>query len=561
MRRLLFQKLLLLSLKEKKARSIVFHPKVTIIKGENDTGKSCLIKSIYRTFGAETPQVHTKWESANVISVLYFTIDGKEAIILRDGKLFCFFQEGSLVKRCTSVTKELSPFLSSLFKFKLPLKSKGKDSQATPAFLYLPFYFDQDQSWAGQWNSFKYLNQFSAWKADVINFHTGIRPTEYFEAKIKKNGLVDEKTFEESNKKLLNTTKHNIAKHLNSAQFNIDIEAYQKEINLLLEECKQIKQDEESLKNRMLELHNRKYILVDQKHIVEHSLKELSKDYKYAVTELPDSVQCPTCGYVHSNSFNERFNIAQDEYRCQELLTEINSELDNINKILESSTQKVLELKQQHSTVFQLLEARQGEVKLGDIIKSVGRQEVNKVLENELRIINSKIFDIEDKIASQEKIMKEYDDPDRTREIKSKYLILMKRFLRQLHVFNLPEKSYKRMDCSINETGSDYPRALLAFYFALLHIINHFSTSTFCPIVLDSAKQQDQDDINWRGMLTFMKEEQPENSQFIMGLVDDLGIDFKGKVIVLTDKYSLLQENEFDDVYKTVMPLWEQSRR
>ena len=47
MKNLRFQSLILLSRKEKAARRIAFDPKATLILGENDTGKSSLIKAIY----------------------------------------------------------------------------------------------------------------------------------------------------------------------------------------------------------------------------------------------------------------------------------------------------------------------------------------------------------------------------------------------------------------------------------------------------------------------------------------------------------------------------------
>lgn len=148
MKRLLFQNLLLLSLKERKGRKIAFHPKVTIIKGANDTGKSCLIKSIYQTLGAETPSIPSKWKDADVISIIEFLLDGQKYKVLNHGSLFCLFDDSAMLGRYTSITKGLSLALSKLFNFKLPLKSKNgrEETQATPAFLFLPFYFDQDRS-------------------------------------------------------------------------------------------------------------------------------------------------------------------------------------------------------------------------------------------------------------------------------------------------------------------------------------------------------------------------------------------------------------------------------
>ena len=50
--------------------------------GTNDVGKSSLIKSIYHTLGADV-SFGSKWEDADVISLLKVDIDGKELKFLK----------------------------------------------------------------------------------------------------------------------------------------------------------------------------------------------------------------------------------------------------------------------------------------------------------------------------------------------------------------------------------------------------------------------------------------------------------------------------------------------
>ncbi|NSL91763.1 AAA family ATPase [Acetobacter syzygii] len=83
MKNLRFQSLLLLSKKERTARRIVFDPKTTLISGENDTGKSSLIKAIYATFGADPAVIHPDWKSLGVASMVEFDIDGVTYRLLR----------------------------------------------------------------------------------------------------------------------------------------------------------------------------------------------------------------------------------------------------------------------------------------------------------------------------------------------------------------------------------------------------------------------------------------------------------------------------------------------
>ena len=91
MKRLLFTKLYLLSLKEQAAKIVNFHPQMTIIKGENSTGKSSLMKMIYQAMGASVPNIPKFFKDADVISLLCFTVNGDEYSILKHQKRFLLF--------------------------------------------------------------------------------------------------------------------------------------------------------------------------------------------------------------------------------------------------------------------------------------------------------------------------------------------------------------------------------------------------------------------------------------------------------------------------------------
>jgi predicted ATPase len=61
MKNFFLSEILIYSAKERKAKRVKFHPKLTVILGKNDTGKSVLIKSIYPHYwtflkkGGESP--------------------------------------------------------------------------------------------------------------------------------------------------------------------------------------------------------------------------------------------------------------------------------------------------------------------------------------------------------------------------------------------------------------------------------------------------------------------------------------------------------------------------
>jgi hypothetical protein len=126
MRRCVFESLSMLSLTEKKARKVPFHPRATIIRGPNDTGKSCLMKTIYRTFSAVPPQLHPKWKEAEVRSLVRFKVGERSfAMLHNEGRFSVFDGAGQCLITSSSITNELSPFLADIFSFRLQLQSRS----------------------------------------------------------------------------------------------------------------------------------------------------------------------------------------------------------------------------------------------------------------------------------------------------------------------------------------------------------------------------------------------------------------------------------------------------
>jgi hypothetical protein len=104
------------------------------------------------------------------------------------------------------------------------------------------------------------------------------------------------------------------------------------------------------------------------------------------------------------------------------------------------------------------------------------------------------------------------------------------------------------------------PRALLAYQFAILSLIFENSPATVCPIVIDAPNQQGQDGEHLPQILKFISENQPADAQLILGIENDLGIQFGGKQInTPSEKYSLLQATQYDSVHAEVYGLLKRS--
>lgn len=558
MNRLKFHDMFTLSETERTARSVQFHPRMTVLTGENDTGKSSLLKSIYWAFGATPRNRHPRWKSANVVTSVGFSVDGGRFRILRERDHFSLFDgDGQFIREFSSVTKGLARYFARIFSFRLQLSMKGRDGddgQATPAFLFLPFYVDQDRGWVENWSSFENLGQFSNWKTDVADFHVGIRPSEFYVAKSERFDAQTKKKAASDQLEVVLAVQSRLEQSLTVGDFDVDIDDFREEVEELIARGRSLKEQEEKIREQLVRCQNERDSLLQQRSIVEAVLRELGRDFDFT-SSLPNEVECPTCGTTHENGFSERFGIAQDEGRAEEFLTEISENLARVDDEIARVSDWISEARIESEKVQALLGQRKGDLELVDIVRDQGKKELRSIMGADVAALRRDVGGFAALIEEKKLRMEQFDDRDRRKDILSFYRDQMRTNLHRLNVVGLTEESFRTPDKRIVESGSDQPRALLAFYFAVLAAINRYSTSTFCPIVIDSPRQQDQDDSNWIAMLEFIRDSQPPGSQLILGMVDDGGVVLPGDSIVMRDKYRAMTQADYSHVYSDLKRL------
>lgn len=563
MKRLVFEEIQILSYKEKKAIKIQFNPKKTIIKGANQVGKSSLIKSIYYTLGATPSVLNKNWMEAEPITYLKFKIDERRISVLRYNK-----SRFAVVNEYDEIMlhdfKSLSVFLNDIFNFKLLISNrKGVGENPPSPFLFLPFYIDQDKSWNDSWNALSGLQQYSNWKKPVIEYHSGIKGNKYYQTKTDLDSTRIELNETKIEIDALTKILGGIKEKLNSESLNITVDDFSKELSELLTECEILKTEQNKLKLRLTDLYNQKSILDARIGIIEKAINEVKADYKYALNYIEEFVDCPMCGAHYNNNFNERFSIAEDEEQLQQLLLELKIEALKVNDEISKHDKSFVEAKMDFEKIENLLNSKKEEVKLVDIIENEGKKKVNEIFKKEKDLVYQRIGDARVRFELLEKELKEInkESENKKRRIMLFYKTKLKAFLEELNVNpdKISKTLFDRIDNKINEQGSNLPRALLAYYFSFLHVMNIYSTSTFCPIVVDSPNQQEQDEENRKAIMNFISNNQPENSQIILGLVDDIDTEIlDGYTIVLEDdKYSLLKERYFEEVSVEFAPIVE----
>lgn len=560
MRNLRFQKLHLCSELERAAKTVEFDPKATVVLGENDTGKSSLIKSLYAAFGANPLKIHPTWAKANVTLLVDFTVDGIAHRILRSGEFFGLFDaDGMLIWKGSGISSEVATTIAKLLDFRLQLQNRqGEFVTPPPAYGFLPFYVDQDVGWQKTWNSFAGLPQFENYKADAAYFHAGLRPNEYYAAKAEKMTADKAKEEFKVERRALDRAAKRLQANRRTVKFDLQPEAFGDRLELLLARCQALHSEQERVQRNLTDLHSKRAILLEQIHVASSAMAELDADYEFLRKSVDVAVICPTCGTEHDNDFANKFGLIGDADLCRDFLLEAKGSLGEVESEIRQHRAVFDDFSGQVTEIQTLLEEQRGEVKLRDLVEGESERLVDSAIDTERSALDAEIGKFDALSDGAAATMRSFDDPKHKKNILSFYRGKMAEFLVNLRVPGLTEKDYKKIDCNISETGSDLPRALLAYYYAFLHTMQNSSHNVACPIILDSPLQQDQDAENAARMIDFALKNVPPGGQLILGTVKLHGVAHTGRLIETDKPYHLLSPDEYDAVRTEMAPLFQQ---
>lgn len=557
MKNLRFQSLLLLSKKERAARRITFNPKTTLVLGENDTGKSSLIKAIYATFGADPAVIHPDWKTLAVTSMVDFDVDGVGYRLLRSSTIFALFDSGGTkLWSASGVTSSLAPQLAEVLGIKLRMQSRdGEFVIPPPAYFFSPFYVDQDAGWQRNWNSFANMQQFEQFRPSLALFHAGVRPNEYYAAQAAKIEADRAKAELSKEREALDRAAKRLQAGRKVLAFDLKPEDFGDRVEELTRRANALRAKQDDVKLNLAALHSTRAILVEQTEIAGASLAELDADFAF-LRKSPDAeIACPTCGTLHHNDFTNKFSLIADVDTCRSFLLESRQDLERIDREIEVERGRFESFDNDIIPIEAILNEAKGDLRLRDILESESERLVDDAFASERRDIDLAVGEREGDAEAASAVMKGYTDRKREKSIKAFFAEKLHLFALQLEVPTLPDSFFKSLHANPPETGSDQPRALLAYYYAFVHTVREFSSALTAPLVIDSPVQQDQDPANAQRVIQFALDNVPPDMQLVLGSVRLHGANYAGERVELVDKRRLLRAEEYDDVHAEIEPL------
>jgi prefoldin subunit 5 len=535
----------ILSFRDKKGFFFEFSPEVNIILGENDTGKSSFIKILYHTLGADV-RLDKKWTNDDFISKVIIHVKGRDyAFIRHKNRISIFTLEGEEKLLITSNSRpEVAEVVRDIFDFNLELvvKRTALQEQAQPASLYLPFYIDQDSGWGKVLDSFSSLAMYKDWQNNILHFHTGVKPKEYYTLQGEMN-LIDLELDELfSTLKALESAKQRFESSFGRVLFDVDVEYYEELLERFLNKCQVLHQEETQYRIKLIEqLSYRDDIaseIVECKRQLDDNDNDIGSlssseklDARYAILANREKLyQIIPELYEQKSTYDEKITVIKGELRgAQKLSSELKSMLHEVK----------------------------GKLTLQDIIKSQASKQVEFTFDEQIKELHEKIGELNATKTNLTEQISEFTDLKRTKKINDKFKESLLFAQTELGIQD-PEMGTILQFGKItkSETGSRGPRAILAYHYALLKTIEEKSSIPMLPVVIDSPKQQDPDTNTTRKLFDLCINGLSDKNQLIVGSVSFERDTDEFKTLIMTDKGSLLKPSLYDEVYEQIMPLY-----
>lgn len=560
MKRIQFNKILLLSKKENKARVISFNSGINIIYGDSMAGKSHIIQSLFATFGCSATAIHDSWFD-EIDTLVKFSIDDTSYEILRKGKLYAIYQEEKLVKITEHVSSDIGGFLTQKLGLNITLIHKQTSSSHPPhpTFFFLPFYLDQERGWLETWASFKNISYFLDFRKTMLMYHTGIWPDIYFQKKqeLKAKETLSAKLFTEIKTK--EDALQKINQKFKDYNFNIDVASFKTELEELLRLCNNLQNKESNLKIKITSKNSEKIRLLQQIQSLDASIKEINKDLSFLSHIGPESLQCPVCGTKHLNSFTNKLSIANDLELLSQLQKETQTRYIELSNAIHKDMQSLEENNKELQRIQELLGTTRNNVKLETLLQNKSQTAFQNEMQLDIDKEKTQWGQILSDIELLKKALRE-TTPDKS-EIIHFFKNQFNNFCIQLDV-SQKGKFKDEIDYTIQAGGNQKIRLILSYFYAILKTIEKFSTAIMAPIVIDEPKQQGPSEKFYADELIFIIENLPKQAQLILS-VNDLGplaelSDTRRTLISIKGKEHLLVPEEYNQVQTIMTPFLKQ---
>jgi hypothetical protein len=555
MQQLKFSKLSLWSQKERRALQVEFTPTQNVLVAGNGFGKSAILKSLYEALGAPPHKIDKAWNDASVSSLVEFTLGQKKFAALKTGGSYTIYdgKRASLINT-TRVIAELAPFLANMLDFRLVLADKREAIRLPPpSYAFAPFYVDQDRSWQKPWDSFKDLGMFPGAAKSLAEYHSGLRPNSYYEAKADRDRISGELSELDRERNAVHQALKRVRESMPSAPLALDLQAFTSDTERLVAEGQQLHDEQARYRAELGALKEEFHVWAEQVALVEAALKEVDEAYTGSL-EVASEIECPMCGQHYHNHIADQFELVADK---DELLVALHTgrrKLREAEVRIETHKQKLRDVSAAIDSLQAVMAIHKEDISLRDVVAAEGRNEAQRYLQERLAELDGEYGSKQRRLDECAEKMRTADSKQRRQEIQAGFSQLLRSYATQLDVRVSDAKHLNLQGLHIGR-GSEGPRALAVYYYSFLHIAKQHGSSAFCSIVVDAPNQQGQDRGHLRKIMQFLLTEAPTGAQVIIASETSPPASSDTTIVdVSWKKDQVLREDKYAEVLQYVSP-------
>lgn len=556
MKRIRFKEIALMSY-DGEARRINLNNDLVILAGGNESGKSSILKTLYHTLGATVHPFAQRWDEANVISLLKFTIDGTNFKAVRMANdVYVFNPDGTICFHETDshiIAVKINELLGIPPFYKDPT---DKEIILPVGCLFMPFYIDQDHGWDQPWNS---LLRLMGDKHNAMLFHVGAINEEYYSYK----SLLDvaESKLKSTIDEIMGSTKFKntfMNRYKDVDRLPFTDEEFKRGIDDVLSKLSELKEEQNKILQELEKLYGVRYSYqfnIDQ---LKENINEIDKDFRYAL-KSPHELCCPMCGATVENGPFERFRLLDDRDRCKNLLIENNRKLEQINDRISDKERVSESIKKKIEELQQSINARSERVSLEEMFIEKMKEHVETVMTDAVNALMADKVKLENDIAYYKNNLKRVSKDDIRQAIQKEFDNYMRSTLHKLGLGRSESQKHYSLGGKVKTTGSNIVKMVIAYTYAYYFVMLKHDCPIFAPIVIDEPKQNGLDDNGFSSIIDFIINSRPEQSQLILSLTDSelnlLSQDYNpimlysGQDVMNTDEYQSVKDEIEDLVY------------
>lgn len=295
------------------------------------------------------------------------------------------------------------------------------------------------------------------------------------------------------------------------------------------------------------ELYNRKSYLtfcIEQLH---NNIKEIDKDFNYAMIQ-EDVITCPMCGSKVNNDFLGRLEMRDDIVKCKDLIIQNESELKDINLKIENAEYSNKEIRDKLIEISQLMQIKKDESSLDDYLNSKLENYFDGIMGEENNRLQAEKVKYQQEIEKLKAKVNDEGKKERKKMIENDFGNLVLKYTTKMKVRLNPEKKIS-LSTNISVTGTKVPRTIVAYTYAFIDIMCKYGGPVLCPIVVDEMRQRGLRDKDEETMFSFLVENKPKDAQLIVATLSDLQLNAENiKVVELHNPNKLLIVDEFQAI-------------